>query len=395
MIISTVAALTLLYIGLRCILPLRAPVVVRLGLFLLAALILGKFHVSRLLFQSWTPEFPFPLMAAWSLLQCALLIFAVLGVLADIFRLVLRLARRAPAGDAPAAAPRRGPHPLLFPASLLIAAFGVFSALRVPPVAPVEIVVPGLPAAWDGLTVAHLADLHASRAYPERWFAGVVDAVNAARPDLVVITGDLLDGSPEQRLDALRPLRRLRAPLGVYACPGNHEYYSGLKRWRSRFPSLGLLMLENEHIILRRNGAELLLAGVTDEVAERFALPGPDIRRALGSADASLPLILLAHRPRLFERLKELARPGAALQLSGHTHGGQVLGLDLLVRRLNGGFARGLYASGDKRLYVSPGAALWSGMPLRLGVPSAIPLITLRSPLAERPPQGAGASLAF
>ena len=212
-------------------------------------------------------------------------------------------------------------------------------------------------------------------------------AVNAARPDLVVITGDLFDGTPRQRYDDLLPLRRLRAPLGVYACPGNHEYYSGLTAWRERFPSLGILLLENDHVLLRRNGAALILAGLTDDVAERFGLPRPDVRQALGSTEASLPLILMAHRPHQVEQLKQLSRPGAALQLSGHTHGGQVFGLDLLVRRVNDGYLRGLYEIGPVRLYISTGTALWSGFPLRLGVPSEIPLITLRSPHAKQHPQ--------
>ena len=379
MITVAVTAVVLIYLGLRGILPLRISLFRKLALFALAGLILSKTIIGHFLYNSWTPEFPLPLHAIWSLLQCALLALALLGAITDIFRLTYRLLRR----SAPAAA-RRGLPPVLLLISLLLAALGTHAALRVPPVTPVEIVVPGLPAAWDGLTVAQLSDVHASKTFPGNWLAGVVDAVNAARPDLIVITGDLFDGTPRQRFDDLRPLRRLRAPLGVYACPGNHEYYSGLKNWRPRFSSLGILLLENDHVLLRRNGAELILAGLSDDVAGRFGLPRPDIRQALGSTEASLPLILMAHRPHQVEQLKLLSRPGAALQLSGHTHGGQVFGLDLLVRRLNDGYLRGLYEIGPIRLYISTGTALWSGFPLRLGVPSEIPLITLRSPHAKQ-----------
>lgn len=382
MITVVITAVVLIYLGLRGILPLRISIPRKLALFALAGLILGKTLVGQALYNSWTPEFPLPIHAVWSLLQCALLALALLSALTDIFRLLRRLLRR----SAPAAA-RPGLPPALLLVSLLLAALGTYAALRVPPVTPVEIVVPGLPAAWDGLTVAHLSDVHASRTFPGRWLAGVVDAVNAASPDLIVITGDLFDGTPRQRYDDLRPLRRLRAPLGVYACPGNHEYYSGLTAWRPRFSSLGILLLENDHVLLRRNGTELILAGLTDNVAGRFGLPRPDIRQALGSTEASLPLILLAHRPQLVEQLQQLSRPGAALQLSGHTHGGQVFGLDLLVRRINDGYLRGLYEIGPIRLYISTGTALWSGFPLRLGVPSEIPLITLRSPHAAQHPQ--------
>lgn len=382
MITVAVTAVVLLYLGLRGILPLRVSVPCKLALFALAGLILSKTIIGHFLYNSWTPEFPLPIHATWSLLQCALLALALLGAITDVFRLLRRLLRR----KAPAAA-RPGLPPVLLLISLLLAALGTHAALRVPSVTPVEIVVPSLPAAWDGLTVAQLSDVHASKTFPGNWLAGVVDAVNAARPDLIVITGDLFDGTPRQRFDDLRPLRRLRAPLGVYACPGNHEYYSGLTAWRPRFSSLGILLLENDHVLLRRNGAELILAGLSDDVAERFDLPRPDIRQALGSTEASLPLILMAHRPHLVEQLKQLSRPGAALQLSGHTHGGQVFGLDLLVRRVNKGYLRGLYEIGPVRLYISTGTALWSGFPLRLGVPSEIPLITLRSPHARQQSQ--------
>lgn len=382
MITVAVTAVVLSYLGLRGILPLRVSVPCKLALFALAGLILSKTIIGHFLYNSWTPEFPLPIHATWSLLQCALLALALLGAITDVFRLLRRLLRR----KAPAAA-RPGLPPVLLLISLLLAALGTHAALRVPSVSPVEIVVPSLPAAWDGLTVAQLSDVHASKTFPGNWLAGVVDAVNAARPDLIVITGDLFDGSPRQRFDDLRPLRRLRAPLGVYACPGNHEYYSGLTAWRPRFSSLGILLLENDHVLLRRNGAELILAGLSDDVAERFGLPRPDIRQALGSTEASLPLILMAHRPHLVEQLKQLSRPGAALQLSGHTHGGQVFGLDLLVRRVNKGYLRGLYEIGPVRLYISTGTALWSGFPLRLGVPSEIPLITLRSPHARQQSQ--------
>lgn len=388
MIISTLAFLALLYIGLRCILPLRKSLAVKAGLFVLAALILGRLHVVRLLYHSWTPEFPFFLNAIWSLLHSALLILVVLGLLSDICRLFMRLVRCRTASGSSHTRQTQGLHPALLPAALLLAAFGTFSALRVPPVTPVEITVPGLPPAWDGLTIAHLADLHVSKTFSTRWLSGVVDAVNAARPDLVVITGDLLDGSPRQRQDDLSPLRRLRAPLGVYACPGNHEYYSGLTQWKPLFASLGLHLLENDHVILRRNGAGLMLAGITDPVAARFHLPPPDVRQATGTASTNTPLILLAHRPDLINQFKQVPRSGAVLQLSGHTHGGQVLGLDRLVSHLNGGYVRGLHAVGNIRLYVSPGTALWSGFPFRLGVPSAIPLLTLRTgePAREQKP---------
>lgn len=173
----------------------------------------------------------------------------------------------------------------------------------------------------------------------------------------------------------------MKAPLGVYACPGNHEYYSVPRHWPTIFSSLGVEILENEHVILRRNGAELILAGITDDLAEQTDLPRPDIRQALQGTSPALPLLLLSHRPAHVRELRALDRPGATLQLSGHTHGGQLFGLNLLVKYLNKGYLSGPYALDAVRLYVSPGTALSASHPFRLGAAaSRIPLLILRAP---------------
>lgn len=374
-----IIAAAFFYLGLRVIQPLRISSPVKAALLLAAVLLLGRVYMARAIFLLWHCEIIRPVYIAWSILQLALILFiglhAVLSVLSSLYR---RL-RGLPASGTGRIRPRLSAA--LLALSLILAAFGCFSALRVPPVTPEEIVVPGLPAAWDGLTVAHLSDLHVGRTFPGTWLADVVDAVNAARPDLIVITGDLLDGSASHHLGELHPLHDLKAPLGVYACPGNHEYYSVPRHWPTIFSSLGVEILENEHVILRRNGEELILAGITDDLAEQTDLPRPDIRQALQGTSPSLPLLLLSHRPAHVRELRALDRPGATLQLSGHTHGGQLLGLNLLVKYLNKGYLSGPYALGDVRLYVSPGTALSASHPFRLGAAaSRIPLLILRAP---------------
>lgn len=368
-----------LYLGLRVLPALRLAAPAKAALLFVAAPLLGRVYMARAIFLLWNCEIIRPVYIAWSILQLALLLFIAFHAVLSVLCPLCRRLRSLPASGAGHVGP--GLSAALLAISLGLAAFGCFSALRVPPVTPEEIVVPGLPAAWDGLTVAHLSDLHVGRTFPGSWLADVVAAVNAARPDLIVITGDLLDGSASHHLGELHPLRDLQAPLGVYACPGNHEYYSVPRHWPTIFSSLGVQILENEHIILRRDGAELILAGITDDMADQTGLPRPDIRQALQGASPALPLLLLSHRPAHVRELHALDRPGATLQLSGHTHGGQLLGLNLLVKYLNKGYLSGPYTLGAVRLYVSPGTALSASHPFRLGAAaSRIPLLILRAP---------------
>lgn len=367
------------YLGLRILWPLKCSLPMRAVLLLLALPILGRVYICHGMLVHWQYELPRTLYILWSMLQLALCLFLLLHAACDLVRLFCRCCHMQPAV-------LRSPvlHPGLLALALLLSAFGTFSALRVPPVTPKEVVLPGLPAAWDGLTVAHLADLHVSSTFPKSWLARVVQRVNEAKPDIIVITGDILDGSSKPSPDPLRPLRDLRAPLGVYACLGNHEYYADLRRWKPLFPQLGLRILENEHIVLHRKGAKLIIAGVTDMAAVRYRLPPTRIRRALAGTSPDLPLLFLAHRPGLADRVRRLSRRGATLQLSGHTHAGQIIGIDRLIKYISKGYLCGLYELGSMRLHVSPGTALSSSWPFRLGVPSSdIPLLILRSPQAS------------
>jgi predicted MPP superfamily phosphohydrolase len=240
---------------------------------------------------------------------------------------------------------------------------GIVHAARGPIVRRVRVPLAKLPASADGYQIVQLTDVHIGPLLGERFAAQVVAKVNALAPDLVVITGDLVDG----RLDELRrdvePLRGLTARDGVYAVTGNHEYYWNPSAWLEHLRSLGIAILRNQHATIR--GA-FELAGVDDSSAAE------DVPRALAGRDPALPVVLLAHHPRTIARA---AAAGVDLQLSGHTHGGQLLPLGWLSRLFEPRVA-GLARFGATWLYVSEGTGFW-GPPMRVGTSSEIALVTL------------------
>jgi predicted MPP superfamily phosphohydrolase len=260
-------------------------------------------------------------------------------------------------------------------AAALLYALGWWQGVRVPEVRAREIAIKNLPTGLEGLKIVQLSDLHASHLYSEKWILAVVEKVNATRPDLVLITGDIADGSPAARQKDVFPLSALTAGLGVYGVPGNHDYFYGFRGWMSVYDDLGIKMLLNEHVAMTHNGSTLVVAGITDSAARIVREPGPDIGAALSGAPQSAFKLLMSHKP---ANAAINAEAGVALQLSGHTHGGQIFGLHLLVAPFNGGYVSGLYSVGTMQLYVSRGTGLWPRFPVRLGSSSEIALITLK-----------------
>jgi uncharacterized protein len=193
--------------------------------------------------------------------------------------------------------------------------------------------------------------------------------VRSLSPDLVAITGDLVDGSVEKLREHVAPLAQLaQARHGVFFVTGNHEYYSGVEEWFRYLPSLGIRPLDNERVEIAPG---LDLAGIHDPTGRGGAY-GPDLPRALAGRDPSRPVVLLAHQPRQFA---EAARSGVALTLSGHTHGGQIWPFSWLVA-LAQPYLAGLHRRGDSQLYVSRGTGFW-GPPLRVFAPPEITLLKL------------------
>lgn len=340
---------------------------------ILAAILLiaSQYHlVSRISSGSvFSPEFPRPLVIAFNALFGTLVLLALFQIALDLISLLIL--------------PLIGRFPVIPPEvryaigviAIGLSAFGVAQAIRVPPVKNIEIAIKGLPSAFDGYRILQLTDLHISRLFPAPWVEEVVKRSNALGVDLMLVTGDFIDGSLEARRADVALLARLHARDGIFAIPGNHEYYFGYEGWIKHDAELGFEMLINSHAVISHGGDRIVIAGLTDLAATGTGLPEPDLDAALAGSPGNVPVILMEHQPRMAVRS---ANAGVALQLSGHTHGGMVLGLDRLVARGNAGFVSGLYQVGDMQLYVNNGTALWPGFALRLGRPSELTVITLR-----------------
>ncbi|TDD21500.1 metallophosphoesterase [Nonomuraea diastatica] len=218
-----------------------------------------------------------------------------------------------------------------------------------------------------GLRIALVGDIHLGpmlgRAHTQR----IVDMINGTGADLVAIVGDLVDGTVEQLASAAAPLRGLRSRHGTFFVTGNHEYLSGATEWIEELRELGIRPLQNERVEL----PALDLAGVNDVTGARQD-DGPDYERALGDRDPACPVILLAHQP---IQVNEAMRHGVDLQLSGHTHGGQMMPLNLLTSWAQPTLA-GYERFGDTQLYVTKGAGFW-GPPVRVGAPPDITIVEL------------------
>jgi uncharacterized protein len=258
--------------------------------------------------------------------------------------------------------------------AVLATVVGFIDARRRPRVVDVEIPLPDLLPALDGFTIAQISDVHIGPTIKRDFLRRIVEIVNSLDVDLVAITGDLVDGSVEQLAEHVEPLRGLRARHGAYFVTGNHEYYSGAAAWIAHLRRLGIHVLLNEHVVLRHEGASLLIAGVTDYSAHRFdPTQRSDPQTALAGAPPELrPRVLLAHQPRT---AAAAADAGFDLQLSGHTHGGQFWPWNLFVR-LQQPFTAGLNRLGRLWVYTSRGSGYW-GPPKRLGVPSEIARVRL------------------
>jgi predicted MPP superfamily phosphohydrolase len=334
-------------------------------------LVASQFHLwSRMSSGSvFSPEFPRPIVILFNWASGTILFLAVMQLLVD----VLMLASLLLPGEAWTIP--TGVRYAMAAAATLAAAIGVRNAVRVPPLKDVEIAVHGLPSKFDGYTILQLTDLHISRLFPVAWTRAVVDRANALDVDLIAVTGDVIDGTLSMRRSDVEPLRDLRARDGVYMSPGNHEYFLGYREWMQHFAGMGMHLLANEHVILERQNDRLVLAGVTDVSAPATGMPPPDLSAALSDAPAGVPIVLLDHQP---GPARKAAARGVALQLSGHTHGGMIPGLDKLVAMGNGGFVSGQYLMDRMTLYVNNGTGIWPGFAMRLARPSELTRITLR-----------------
>ncbi|MER5180979.1 metallophosphoesterase [Streptomyces sp. NPDC002896] len=246
---------------------------------------------------------------------------------------------------------------------------GMYGVLRGPQVKRLTIPLAKLPRSAHGFRITVVSDIHLGPTLGRGFSQRVVDTINATQPDLIAVVGDLVDGSVEDLGPAVEPLAQLRARHGAFFVTGNHEYISGAEEWVEKVRDLGMHPLENA----RTEMPGFDLAGVNDVRGENEG-QGPDFGTALGDRDRSRAAVLLAHQPIV---IHDAVRHGVDLQLSGHTHGGQLWPGNLIAELANPTVA-GLERYGDTQLFVSRGAGAW-GPPVRVGAPSDITVVELAS----------------
>ena len=263
-------------------------------------------------------------------------------------------------------------------ASGILGGFSLWNGLRQVTVRPLTVRLDKLPKSMDGLKIVQITDLHIGPIIGSGWLRQIVDKANALKPDIIIVTGDLADGSVEKLRRHVAPIADLVAPLGVYFITGNHEYYFGVESWCAHIASLGLRVLRNERvsIVFGVQCDSFDLAGVDDWSSGQFAGQGADLPKALLGRDPAKALVLLAHQPRAVD---EAAEHGVDFQISGHTHGGQIWPFNYAVS-LWQPYVRGFHRHLDTatKIYVSSGTGFW-GPPMRFGTTAEITNITLRS----------------
>lgn len=266
---------------------------------------------------------------------------------------------------------------LVLAVAVVLIVWGFVEAMRVPRVRAVEVAIPRLAPALDGIRVVLLADTHFGPIDRTRWSVATAARVNELDPDIVCHAGDIADGTVARRRAQAAPLGDIRARMARVYVTGNHEYFGEAQGWLDHMTELGWQPLHNRHVVVGRDGARLVLAGIDDATARHSGLPGhgADLTEALAGADPDLPVLLLAHQP---SQVGHAAAAGVDLQVSGHTHGGQIWPFHYLVR-VDQPSVHGLSRHGQRtQLYTTRGAGFW-GPPLRIFAPSELSLLTLRS----------------
>ena len=258
--------------------------------------------------------------------------------------------------------------------ALVLSGLGLLNTRRTARVKTVDVPIPNLPPSLQGFTIAQITDLHVGPTIRAGYIQRIVDRVNRLEPDAVAITGDIVDGPVSELGPHVAPLGGLRSRHGSFFVTGNHEYYAGAGPWLAEVRRLGIRVLLNEHVVIEREGAQLVLAGVPDYTAHAFdPAHRSDPAAALsGAPPGAAARILLAHQPRTAPAAE---RAGFDLQISGHTHGGQFFPWIFFVR-FQQPFTAGLHRLGRLWVYVSRGTGYW-GPPKRIAAPSEITRLRL------------------
>jgi predicted MPP superfamily phosphohydrolase len=235
-----------------------------------------------------------------------------------------------------------------------------------------RIAIPGLPSEFRGLRIVQLTDLHHGPFTGLEFIARAVQLANEQQPDLILLTGDYSFRERKYVMPCIRELGDLRAPLGVYTIPGNHEYYKGIQLYHDSLRLTDIRDLTNQSVILRRRGAELALAGIDDHMMGQ-----PSIERALSNVKSELPTLLMSHNA---DAILSLSDPRVKLILSGHTHGGQIsipfYGPPYLPGNYQAPYYAGLYQTPTAQIYVSRGIGTIFP-PVRFNAPPELTILEL------------------
>ena len=372
--VIAIGALLHCYIGVRLI-PAAAvgmPLKVLAVLFLFASVLLIPLgmmarNIGR---QPLSDRLAWVGLSAMGFFSSLLMLTVLRDIALALIYLVHRVQGAAAAPQTFAASSALG-VPLL---ALLLTGLGIFNARRSAPVKHIDVPIAGLAAGLNGFTIVQISDIHVGPTIKRGYVEKIVAAVNALEPDLIAVTGDVVDGTVQQLAADAQPLGGLSSRHGSFLVTGNHEYYSGAGPWVAEFRRLGLTVLMNEHVVVEHEGARAIVAGVTDFSAGHFdPAQASDPAKALHGAPVDVMFrLLLAHQPRSATAASEA---GFTLQLSGHTHGGQFLPWNFFVR-LQQPFVHGLEKLSDLWVYTSRGTGYW-GPPIRLAAPSEITRLRL------------------
>ncbi len=256
-------------------------------------------------------------------------------------------------------------------AAASVGGYGIVRAMADPIVQTVTVQIAGLDPRLGGFRIALFSDAHLGSIRRKAAMERLVDIVNGTESDLVAVVGDLIDGSVADLGDDVAPMANLSAPQGTFFVTGNHEYYSGVEDWVEYLPDLGVRVLANERLAIERDGAAFDLAGINDITGADMG-DGPDFEAALSGRRRDRPVVLLAHQPVTVDNAVEF---GVDLQLSGHTHGGQLWPFHYVIA-LQQGVVSGLSRIEDTQLYVTSGAGFW-GPPMRVGADPEVVVIEL------------------
>ena len=367
-----------LFLILRAILPCTFKWYYKVLLSLAAAAASFKFFIFVMISGSsdiFAPNLPVVVQHIGTAIYCLTFTYFALLVVAEAVRLIYCLIQKS-LGRKLSNIFRENANRanlILLGVAVLLTGIGLVAGAVLPSVREHTIEIERLPKEADGLRILVLSDIHIEKTTSAQYVKDLVVLANKQKPDVICLLGDMVDGRVKDIGEKVALLGELKATTVVYGIPGNHEYFSGYGSWMKFFRSIGVRMLANEAEII--DG--VIFAGITDKAARPRKLPVPDVVKAVGSGGKTNPVILFSHRP---EHVTAAAKQNVDLQVSGHTHGGIIWGIDLLVGLVNGGYHSGFYNVGNTRLYVSNGTGIWRGLPMRLGHNSEITLFILKSP---------------